>query len=290
MTFITAPDVGTYSTRTQYVTAAEFKAAPTGVDTSQLVPGGSVAANTQALEMQLQRASAMADNWCNQVIAATVNTQSGLWDVRSQGDGCSAIKVPLNFTPILGVIDVQVGALPSRMVELADYTNVWIGEKVVTIPVYSWASKLYATVKYVNGYANTALTTAPAIGDMALTVASPLGIMPGQQLNVQGGTNGETVTVDPAWVPQVAGINVTVPITTPLVNAYLPGDTVTAFPQDIKQAIILIAKSLILTPGDQAIVIPTYGSQPTQTQSLTPSVASDLDMAAAALTPYRRAV
>lgn len=298
MTFIIAPDVGTYSTRTQYVTANEFKAAPTGVDTSQLVPGGSVAANTQALEMQLQRASAWADNFCNQTIAATVNTQSGLWRVRNIPGVGPAIKVPLDFTPILGVTDVQTGPQPSGLTELADYTNLWISDKSVTIPVaschaYGWwgsGSDMYATVQYVNGYANTALTSPAAAGDTTLTVASPLGIMPGQQINVQGATGGETVTISPAWVPQTTGIAVTVPISTPLVGSYLVGDTVTAFPQDIKQAIILIAKSLILVPGDQALVIPVYGQQPTQSEQLAPQITNDLDIAEDLLLPYRRVI
>lgn len=289
MTFIPAPDVGTYSTRTQYLTTAEFMAAPTGVSTTQLVPGGSVAANTQALEMQIQRASAWADNFCNQTIAATVDTQSGIYRVQRTPDGCgTCIKVELDYSPILGVVDVQTGTRPSTMAELTDYTDVWIGKKTVTIPVGCWDRNMYANIRYVNGYANTALTTAANIGDTTLTVASPLGVMPGQQINVQGTTTGETVTVSPTWTPQVAGIAVVVPITTPLVNAYTVGSTVTAFPQDIKQAIILITKSYILVPGDQAIVIPTYGSQPTHSQPMTPSVADDIDLAAELLAPYRR--
>lgn len=288
MTFVQAPDVGTYSTRTQYLTAREFMAAPTGVSVSQLVPNGSTAQNMQALEMQIQRASAMADNFCNQVIAATVDTQAGMYTVRP-GNGCSAVvRVPLDYSPILGVIGVQIGAQPSTMMALTDYTNVWIGKKVVTIPVNVWGDRLFATVQYVNGYANTAITTAGNAGDMFVTVASPLGIMPGQQINVQGATTGETVTVSPTYTPATDGINITVPITTPLVNAYQLGDTVTTFPQDIKQAIILLTKTLILTPGDQAIVIPTYTGQPTHSQALAPSVSDDLSMAWDMLAPYRR--
>jgi hypothetical protein len=285
---VPAPDVGTYSTQTQYVTVKEFLAAPTGLDVSSLVVGGNVAQNQHALEMQLQRASAWVDNYCQQTIAATVDIQAGQYRVsRVQGLG-SVVKVPLDFTPVIAISDVQVGYTPSGMSELSDLSNVWIGRKVVTIPITTYGDRVFAQVQYVNGYANTALTVAPAAGAMSLTVASALGIMPGQGLSVQSATNAETVTIDPSWVPSNTAINVSVPLTTPLVSAYSIGDTVTAFPQDIKQAVILVAKSLILTKGSQAITIPTYNGQPSHIQAQTPTVSNDMDMAKDLLSSYRR--
>jgi len=46
------------------------------------------------------------------------------------------------------------------------------------------------------------------------------------------------------------------------VGTYAAADTVTAFPQDIKQAVILIAKSLIKTRGSESITIASVTSQP----------------------------
>jgi hypothetical protein len=300
MSIVPAPNVGTYSTRTLYVTPAEFLAAPTGVDISQLVPNGSQAANQQALVMQLQRASAYADNFCQKVIAATVDTQAGYYRVQPHPALGPVIKVPLNFTPIVAVAGVSVGSTPAAMTALPDISNVWIDRKTVTVPILgstvspfqsgAWSGKQYATVSYVNGWANTALTAAAVPGATSITVASTLGIMPGQQLNVQNTNNAETVTVDPAFVPSNTAINAAVPITTPLVGTYAPKDTVTAFPQDIKQAVILIAKSLIKTRGSESITIAQTTSQPDHISKLESGVTSDLDMAEDLLTPYKRAI
>lgn len=300
MVIVPAPNVATYSTRTQYVTAREFTAAPTGVSVDDLVPGGSVAQNTQALEMVLQRASALADNFLRKTIAATVNIVSGSYRVqRAPGIG-PVIKVTKMLTPVIAVVDVAMGNTPSSVVSAGVPADIRFGAGTITVPLLGSAPGPYssmgaygyvdARVTYVNGWANTALTAAAAAADMTVTVASTLGVMPGQQINVQSGAMSETVTVSNAWVPSNTAINTAVPITTPLVNAYMVGDTVTAFPQDIKQAIILIAKTLILTPGSEAIVIPTYGSQPGHTQQLVPSVSDDLAQAWQILGSYRRIV
>ena len=288
MPIVPAPNAGTYSTRTQYVSAKEFLAAPTGVSTSDLVPGGTVAQNQQSLTMLLERASAWADNYCQQTIAASVNTQSGQYRVVWDSALGAVIKVPLANTPVVAVSDVRIGTTPGGLSELGDYSNIWISRKVATIPVVSMAHRLFAQVQYVNGWANTAFTAAATAGDMVLTVGSALGVMPGQSLNVQSGSMSESVTVSPSWSPSNTAINVAIPITTPLVNAYMVGDTVTAFPQDIKQAVILITKSLILTKGSQALIIPQYGAQPSQTQHVQPAVTNDMDIATGILNSYKR--
>jgi len=184
-----------------YVTPREFRSAPTGVDVSQLVPGGDAPTNAAALVMQLQRASAYADNFCQKVLAATVDTQAGQYRVQRDAMG-PVIKVPLNFTPIVAVSGVSVGDTPSAVAPLTDLSNIWIGPKTVTVPILgsgspfaSFSGRKYATVEYVNGWANTALTAGANPGAMSITVASALGVMPGQQLNIQNATQAETVTV-----------------------------------------------------------------------------------------------
>ena len=298
MAIIPAPNVGTYSTRTIYVTPSEFKAAPTGVDVSQLVPGGNPAQQTAALVMQLQRASAYADNFCQKVLAATVNTQAGTYRIQNDPLLGAVIKVKLDFTPIVAVSGVSIGSTPSALTPLTDLSNVWIGPKTVTVPITGNPSpfgtrltgKQFATVQYVNGWANTALTAPANPGDMHITVASALGVMPGQQLNIQDPSQAETVTVASTWTPSNDAINVTVPITTPIVGTYAAADTVTAFPQDIKQAVILIAKSLIKTRGSESIVLSSVSSQPDHVEHLEPGVSSDLSLAEDILGQYKRGI
>lgn len=289
-TVLPAPNVATYSTRKTYVTPAEFKAAPTGVDVSQLVPGGTPAAQAAALVMQLQRASAYADNFCQKVIAATVDVQAGQYRVQRDKALGAVIKVPLDNTPVIAVSDVRVGRTPAAIALQPPSTNVWIGRKVATIPVTgAYGDTVFAQVSYVNGWANTALTAAAAPGALSLTVASSLGVMPGMQLNVQSPNNAETLTVDMSYTPSNVAINTLIPVTTPVVGTYGVGDTVTAFPQDIKQAVILITKSLIKTRGSESIVIASTTSQPDSVDRLERGVTSDMDMALDLLAPYRRA-
>lgn len=289
-TVIPAPNVATYSTRKTYVTPAEFKAAPTGVDVSQLVPGGTAAANAAALVMQLQRASAYADNFCQKVIAATVDVQAGQYRVQRDKALGAIIKVTLDNTPVIAVSDIRVGRTPSAIALQPTPANLWIGRKVATIPVTGAypGDTVFAQISYVNGWANTALTAAAAPGALSLTVASSLGIMPGQQLNIQSPNNAETLTVSTSFIPSNTAINTLVPVTTPIVGTYGVGDTVTAFPQDIKQAVILITKSLIKTRGSESIVIASTSSQPDSIDRMEHGVSSDMDMALDLLAPYRR--
>ncbi len=288
-TVVPAPNVATYSTRKTYVTPAEFKAAPTGVDVSQLVPGGTPAANAAALVMQLQRASAYADNFCQKVIAATVDVQAGQYRVQRDKSLGAVIKVPLDNTPVIAISDIRTGRTPGAIALQSTPANLWIGRKVVTIPVSAdYGEHMFAQISYVNGWANTALTAGAAPGALSLTVASSLGIMPGQQQNIQSPNNAETLTVDMSYVPSNIAINTLVPVTTPIVGTYGIGDTVTAFPQDIKQAVILITKSLIKTRGSESIVISSTSSQPDSVDRLEHGVSSDMDMALDLLAPYRR--
>lgn len=299
MAIVPALNTGTYATRSIYVTPAEFKAAPTGVDVSQLIPGDNNQTHQlNALVMQLQRASATADRICRKVLAATVDTQAGFYRVQRDRNLGTVIKVPLDFTPVTAVSAVSVGSTPSAMSPLTDLSNVWIGKKTATIPVFGNGSStgpnaratgdLFATVQYVNGWANTTVTASVSPGATSITVASPLGIMAGQQINLVNTNNAEVVTISPAWTPAITGSNVTIPLVGSVVGTYAAADTVTALPQDIKQAVILIAKSLIMTRGTEALEIPSTG-QATHTNGGEPSVATDMEFAEFLLSDYVRA-
>jgi hypothetical protein len=289
-TVIPAPNVATYATRKLYVTPWEFKNAPTGVDVSQLVPGGDAAKNAAALVMQLQRASAYADNFCQKVLAATVDVQAGSYRVQLDPALGNVIKVPFNYTPLIAVSDIRIGRTPGALALISTPANLWIGPKVATIPVPGTVGeRCFAQISYVNGWANTALTNVANPGSVSITVASTLGIMPGQQLNLQNATNAETVTVDPSFTPSNLGTDTLIPLTSPIVGTYAVQDTVTAFPQDIKQAVILIAKAMIKTRGSDSIVLASTTSQPDHIERLESGVTSDLDMAMELLGPYKRA-
>lgn len=278
---VTSPIVSTYSSRIPYLTPLEYTSSPTGVDTGNLVPTGTTQQNADALAQTIARASNWVDIECRKVLAATLDTQAGRYRVRPDG----TIRVPLDNTPILQITQVQAGATPSTMGAVTDLSNVWIDRKVVTIPVFGipvdiLSSKLYATVQYVNGYANTTLdATAPA-NATTLNLTSTLGIVPGQQLTIYDPGSTETVTV--ATVTAT-----TVTLTGPTVSAHLANVAVSALPPAIKQATVLLTSALIKTRGDDAIVLQETGNG-TEHQTMDPTGSEDVTLAFELLAPYRR--
>lgn len=278
---ITSPIVSTYSSRTPYLTPAEYTASPTGVDTGNLVPGGSTAQNADALVQTIARASNWVDTECRKVLAATLDTQAGRYRVKAD----DTIRVSLDFTPILQVTSVQAGPTPSTMAAITDLSNVWLGRKVVTIPLWGiiadqCSGMVYATVQYVNGYANTTLDATAAAQVTTLNLTSTLGIVPGQQLTIYDPGSTEAVTV-----ATVTPTSIT--LTVPTVWAHLANVAVSALPPAIKQATVLLTSALIKTRGDDAIMLQEVG-QGTEHQAMDASGSEDATIAFELLTPYRR--
>ena len=277
---VTSPIVPTYSSRIPYLTPVEYEASPTGVDTGNLVPDGTTQQNADALVQTIARASSWVDTECRKVLAATLDTTAGRYRVR--GDG--TITVPLDFTPILQVTSVQAGSTPSTLSPLGDLSNVWLGRKVATIPLWGvpvgsgWA---YAVVQYVNGYANGLLTQTVSAQATTLTLDSTLGIAPGEQLTIYDPGSTETVTV-----ATVTDTGVT--LTAPTASAHLANVAVSALPPAIKQATVLLTSALIKTRGDDAIVMPDISGQPSHSQTMDPTGSEDITVAFELLAPYRR--
>ncbi len=284
--------VPTYASRSAYLTSAEYVASPTGVNVSQLVVGGTAQQNADALTQTIARASSLADSYCYQVLAATVDTQVGKWRVQRDG----TIKVPLAFTPVVQINGVQLGYQPNMMTTLTDLSNVWVGRKVAEIPVLgvqfpnsslnsplqrSTTGQMYAAVTYVNGYANTLLTSAPTVGATSFTVDSILGILPGMPLTLHDPSQTEHVTV-----LSVAGNTVT--IVSPLTFAHAVGINVSALPESIKQAVVLLTSALIKTRGSEAIVMSSMRGQPSKTSKIEDGGLEEIDLAVVMLEPFRR--
>jgi hypothetical protein len=295
---IIPPNVATYATQSPYITVAEFLDAPTGVDASQLLPSGGSLNNSQTLANLIRRASGWADSLCNQKLAATVDTRSGRWRVRNDG----TIRVPLKFNPVVGISAISVGWTPSTMAPLTPQVDVWPDDtNIVTIPVISTGNSviypsyyqhlpddIYCTVQYVNGWADTQLTASAAAGATSLSVGSTLGLNPGQSIYLYGATNGETVTVDATFIPSVTSGPGTVPLASPVVGAYAVGDTLTAMPQQIKQAVIALTSVLIKTRGAESISMPSIHGEPAETEKMESGAADDWEAAVDLLQEFKR--
>jgi hypothetical protein len=273
---ILAPDAGTYATRTPYVTLDEFKDSLTGV----LVGPQATMPADLVLGQILGRASSMADGICHQVLAATLNTEAGIYPVHDH-----QIRVPLRQTPIVAVASVAVGETPQTVTPLTDLTGVWINLKTVTIPTLLPVTSVFARVSYVNGWANTTLSIQAVQGALQLTVTNPLGFIPGMTVNITD-TSPETVTIDQAYEPG----STVIPLTAPTVNLHLTGASISTMPLSIKQAVISLATALVKTPGAEAVIMGAIRDKPNTIAEAVPGIRTDLQTAQLLLREYGRVI
>lgn len=284
-----APNATTYATRVPYITPGEFRAHPTGVENTKLVPGGTPAANDQALLQVIRRASSLADGMCgNKILAATVDTQSGSYTVQRDG----TIRVPLDWSPIVAVDSVTAGIQPGSQITLQQGPDWFLDGRILQVPTSFGMGcnpgRAYATVRYVNGWANTVFTVAPVAGATSVTLNNALGIVPGMTLSLSGSEASEFVVVDPSYVPSLATTPTVVPLVAPLAFGYAIGDVCTAFPSDVKLAIIFLTAGIIKARGTKALVMGSTRSAP-ETETKEQEVnEQEMEMAREILSSYRR--
>lgn len=285
-----APNAATYATRVPYITPGEFKAHPTGVDSSKLVVNGSQAANDQALLQVIRRASSLADGICGgKILAATVDTQAGAYRVQRDG----TIRIPLDWSPVVAVDTVTAGLQPGSQIALVQGPDWFLNGRILQVPTAfpgQMSDQVYATVRYVNGWANAVLTTAPVAGATSITVSNALGIVPGMTLSLSGSAVSEFVVVDPSFVPSLALTPTTVPLMAPLSFGYAIGDVCTAFPPDVKLAVIFLVAGIIKARGTKALVMGSTRSSPeTETQEKEVNQ-QEMQLAEEILSTYRRTI
>ena len=254
-----------------YITADEYKQAPTGVDVTNLVKGDA-GASAAELVNTIGRASAWADNLCNQVLGATTDTEGAR--ITPSRDG--TLRIHPQQTPIIAVTAVSFGSTPQTLAAVSDLTGIWVEETQLVVPLVTgmWSSAgplqfsagpggrspLFVQWTVVSGYANSALAASATAGATTLTVADGTGLLPGStQLTIYDGSQTETVTVASAY----ATGSVTVPLTAGLAHTHAQtGVSVSAMPPDVKQAVILLTSALIKTRGASAIVMASTREAP----------------------------
>lgn len=293
-----APYVPTYASYTPYITAEEFLTAPTGVDSSQLVPQGSTLTQEAALADLIARASARADLICKKVLAASLDVQSGEYRIWRDG----TIRVPLDYSPLVSVNAVSLGYAAGALTAMTDLSGIWPERRVARIPVpslpsvYSYAQNppasarpgwLFAQVQYVSGWAHTTIAAA-SLGAQQVTPVSVYGLVPGLPMTIKDGANTEAVTVASSYVPGSA----TVPLASPLQYAHSAGTTISAMPPAVKDAVIDLVKYLVKSKGSKAIVMGSIKGQsvsaPPKTQATEPGAAEDYRNAERVLKALKR--
>jgi hypothetical protein len=248
-----------------YLTLQEFKNAPTALDYGNLVVGGTQQAQDAELTNAITRASSYIDNYCNQIIGATNDTEQQR--VRVTPDGTLRFH-PKNF-PVVALTSLQYGFAPNQLTTVPDPSLAWFEEQEIIFPYGNMAynqssqgplgfgfttngrAETFLKYSYVNGYANSVLAANTSIGATSLTVAEGAGIVAGGMLNLYDGASTERVTVASTYTFG----STTVPLTSGLVYAHTAGVSVSNLPAAIKEATILMATAYLKIRGDASMTL-----------------------------------
>ncbi len=264
-----------------YLSVAEFRAAPTYLDSDDLIEGGTASQQDYELYDVLLRASAWADNHCAQRLGAHVAYETA----RARVDSRGRVYLHPSNNPVRQVTGLAYGPDPSFMTVLTDLTQIWPEDErglvVGLLPMRGmWAGTLefgrvpasgrqmFIEYTYVAGFANTALSADAAAGSSSLTVKDGtgfiapstglLGTLRGSTARIWDPGKEEAVTVASGYTSGTSPI----PLTASLSNAHFAGTVVSEFPAEVRQAIISYSVSLLLredVEGEDPFANTPYG-------------------------------
>lgn len=261
-----------------YITPAEYRAAPTAVDTNNLVAGGNQAVQDGALLGVIARASAWIDNLVTFSMIASSYVE---WvPTRYQRDG--TLSLHPKRTPLNQLVGLSLGTHAANMAAVTDLTGAWVNEQqwvvpntaafsLVGLPVQfgSGRGTVLAKLTAIGGWPNTTIVGAPAQGATVITVAQAAGFSPAvgsipfdQSIIIWDGASTETVAV-----ASVAGSVLTVAATQ---FAHAAGTVISGLPGDIKEAAILATTGFITRRQADTIVAGNLAPQPAQMQPANP--------------------
>jgi hypothetical protein len=297
-----------------FVGVAEFRQAPTWLDTSDLVENGSQSIQDAELYNTILRASRWAENFCDQPLRAHTTIENLRCRVNRYGQAF----IHPTHNPVRLVTGLAYGSDPTLLTALTASqlsSAVWIedarGLVISLLPIGATflgslqfgtvptpGGEIFVTLQYIAGYANTYLTAMPGnAGANSLTVADPTGFMP-PATSIFGTPVGasiariwdpgfeEAVTVSSNYV---AGSN-PVSLASATVNPQnLVGAQVSELPAEIRQAVIAYTVALLLRE-DASDEGPFPGSPgPTARRSESGGAGGGLiEEAERLLMPYRR--
>lgn len=285
-----------------YVDATTFNEAPTGVDTTQLVPAGSTPQQSAALQNIVERASSIVDTYCYQRLAATTDLEQKR--IRPNREG--QIEIFTKQFPVISVLQAQWNDFSSSDSTWTpiDVTKIQPLERSILIydDDYSWwrgvgTNPLVVQYQYQSGYPLTTLTgpgsgtsgVVPA-GASTITVASTVGMTTTTAALSAWASLSELEILDGATreIVEVSAISgATLTLASPTVNQHSVGALISGVPKVVEEATILIATWMVKNPrGDASFVMSGGGVDSSRTG---PTVDNDLlDHAAKMLSSFRR--
>lgn len=275
-----APYVPTYASTEPYVTKAEFNAYPTGINASQLVPGGNAQLNSDTLDQILLNASGMADGICQQTLACTLEVQTGLYRVQK-----GRLLIPSSQVPLVQVNAVSAGSSSNQQPLQSFDGATFPSPNIFSVPYAGWTDggEVAATMTYIAGYPNTLLAAAAAQGASTILVNDTLGMQVGLQLRIADPGKTENITI--TAIDPLTG---TLTLAKPLAAAHDLGTSCSALPAAIKQAVILLACVLIKIRATQAIVLQSIAGNLNQRDIADPTAGQAYKQAELLLNPFVR--
>jgi len=278
-----------------YLTVAEYKQAPTSVDVDDLVGGGSMALNDVELGNVLARASSWIDTHCNQVLAATEDTET----LRGRASRDGFLRIHPRYSPVVAVTSASFGSNPQAMQSL-DVTTAWIEDASVVFPliasnasflgpiqfsrIYQPLAEQFISITYVNGYANSLVASNVNAAVSSLPVTDIVGFYPGQRFALYDGVSSEQCVVASTFAVGSGPGSVT--LASPLQYAHNAGVSASALPPAVKQACIYMTNVILKSRGNAALTIQRI--EIGQYTGNNPIVANDYSMACDLLKPFRR--
>ena len=295
----------------QYLTVAELLSAPLGLSLRTVPPSGATGPSGvtgqqsyEELTNVIRRASALADNYCQQALGASVDseerwTESGLAGIDPNG----YVWVHTDYWPVLAVSSFQYGYASAggtvwTMVPPVELTL--FRERIVYPSRFPQRGlpPLRVQYTYQNGWPNTLLTASVVAGESALPLADATGLVAGSRVTIYDEGNTEAVSVAAGWAPISGPASVALaagtvfahtPIFRPAAPPAQPYDiAVSALPADVKQAVLLICKALLETRGANALVMGRIGGVSGSALPVQPAVTKIPPEAQQVLDHYRR--
>jgi hypothetical protein len=169
-----------------YITVEEYRAAPTALQTNNLVPGGLQAVQDAELASLISKASRKLDEWAWQPLYATAGSQNdeavrvkdGDLILRAHQDRVKALTSlswGVQWTTMTTLTNPPCFIEENHIrVQLSAGGTVWSGALNINNPTYG---SVFASWSYVAGWATTRLTTACVSTATAITVDNPAGIV-----------------------------------------------------------------------------------------------------------------
>lgn len=291
----TAVQTNTQWSGLSYISISEYKNAPTAIDYSNLVVGGTQAQQDSELLSVIARASSWIDVHCNQTLVARPITETKRTRISPRG----SIIIHPDQSPLLAVTALSYGISPSNLTAVADPSVLWLeptefiysqtaitsssqGSLSFGLPV-STRSQIFCSYTYVGGYVNTGVTGTAGISSCVVTDGT--GIIAGGTLSIYDGASTESVTVASSYV---YGSSTTIPLQSPLLNTHAAGNaTLSGLPAAIKQACILVTTDFLKVRGDNSLTMAAT-TRASSGPGFQTNISSDLQLAETLLQPFRR--